>query len=64
MKKLEEVLPYDSFFRVHKSYIVNVDVIRQFSAREIIVAGIKFHLVVLKNNAFLVYAIGLSRVNI
>ena len=52
MKKLEEVLPYDSFFRVHKSYIVNVDVIRQFSAREIIVAGIKIPLSRFKKQRF------------
>jgi len=52
MKKLEEVLPTDRFFRVHKSFIVNVDLIHQFTAREIEVAGNKIPLSRFKKQRF------------
>ena len=52
MKKLEEVLPTDRFFRVHKSFIVNVELIQQFTAKEIEVAGNKIPLSRFKKQRF------------
>ena len=52
MKKLESLLPVDRFFRVHKSFIVNVELIHQFSAKEIDVAGNKIPLSRFKKQRF------------
>ena len=35
MKKMEERLP-DSFMRIHRSYIVNLDIIREVSKNRIV----------------------------
>lgn len=52
MKKLEEALPSDRFFRVHKSFIINVELVRQFNAREIEIVGNKIPLSRFKKQRF------------
>ena len=52
MKKLENALPSERFFRVHKSFIINSDVINQFTAKEIEVAGKKIPLSRFKKQRF------------
>ena len=65
MKKLEEVLPEKRFFRVHKSFIVNAKMVNQFSAREIIVAGMKIPLSRFKKQRFFSFMqSALGRINI
>lgn len=39
MKKIEEALPKDSFMRVHRSYLVNLDKIKEISKMRIVYDG-------------------------
>jgi DNA-binding LytR/AlgR family response regulator len=40
LQELEQLLPELNFLRIHRSYIVNIDKIRAFSANEIEIAGV------------------------
>lgn len=55
MKKIEELLPKDLFFRTHKSFIVNSKKIQNFTAKEVILKKIKVPLSRFKKQAFISY---------
>jgi DNA-binding LytR/AlgR family response regulator len=53
MKKIEELLPEEFFFRTHKSFIVNSKKIENFTAREVVLKKIKVPLSRFKKQAFI-----------
>lgn len=55
MKKIEELLPQDLFFRTHKSFIVNSKKIENFTAKEVVLKNIKVPLSRFKKQAFISY---------
>ena len=55
MKKIEELLPEDLFFRTHKSFIVNSKKIENFTAKEVVLKKIKVPLSRFKKQAFISY---------
>ena len=56
MKKIEELLPKDLFFRTHKSFIVNSKKIENFSAKEVVLKEIKVPLSRFKTSLYFLYA--------
>ena len=52
MKKMEQCLPTDLFFRCHKSYIVNTKKILHYTGKEIILKDIKVPLSRFRKGAF------------
>ena len=55
MKKIEELLPKELFFRTHKSFIVNSKKIENFTAKEVVLKKIKVPLSRFKKQAFISY---------
>ena len=55
MKKIEELLPKDLFFRTHKSFIVNSKKIENFTAKEVVLKKIKVPLSRFKKKAFITH---------
>lgn len=55
MKKIEENLPSELFFRTHKSYIINAEKIESFNAKEVFLKNIKVPLSRFKKHAFITY---------
>ncbi len=53
MKKMEDLLPKEQFFRSHKSYIVNTQKIESFTAKEILLKKIKVPLSRFRRQAFI-----------
>lgn len=53
MKKIEELLPEEFFFRTHKSFIVNTKKIENFTAREVVLKKIKVPLSRFKKQTFI-----------
>lgn len=52
MKKIEELLPSEQFFRTHKSFIVNATKIAHFNATEIVVEKFKLPISRLRKKRF------------
>ena len=52
MKKVESLLPKESFFRIHKSYIINLTKVTQYKGQEVAMGALKFPLSRLKKEAF------------
>lgn len=55
MKKIEELLPEELFFRTHKSFIVNTKKIEHFTANEVVLNKLKVPLSRFKKQAFISY---------
>ena len=55
MKKIEELLPQDLFFRTHKSFIVNSKKIENYTAKEVVLKNIKVPLSRFKKQSFISY---------
>lgn len=55
MKKIEELLPEELFFRTHKSFIVNSKKIENFTAKEVVLKKIKVPLSRFKKKAFITH---------
>jgi two-component system, LytTR family, response regulator len=55
MKKIEELLPEELFFRTHKSFIVNSKKIQNFTAKEVVLKKIKVPLSRFKKQAFIAH---------
>lgn len=53
MKKIEERLPSNQFYRTHKSYIVNANKIIQYTAKEVVLEKIKIPLSRFRKKDFL-----------
>jgi DNA-binding LytR/AlgR family response regulator len=53
MKKMEDLLPEELFFRTHKSFIVNSKKIENFNAKEIALKKVKIPLSRFKKQAFI-----------
>ena len=52
MKKIESLLPKESFFRIHKSYIINLTKVTQYKGQEVAMGAIKLPLSRFKKEAF------------
>ena len=52
MKKIESLLPKESFFRIHKSYIINLTKVTQYKGQEVAMGTIKLPLSRFKKEAF------------
>lgn len=52
MKKVESLLPKESFFRIHKSYIINLTKVTQYKGQEVAMGALKFPLSRFKKEAF------------
>lgn len=50
MKSIEESLPHDSFFRVHKSYIINLSAIKSITGNSIEITNAADTIVISKQN--------------
>ena len=46
LKSIEELLPEETFFRIHKSYLINLNLIKRYNK-------IDGHQVLMENNVFL-----------
>ena len=55
MKKIEELLPQELFFRTHKSYIINNKMIESYNAKEIVLKKMRVPLSRFKKQAFMDY---------
>ena len=55
MKKIEELLPEELFFRTHKSFIVNSKKIENFNAKEVALKKVKIPLSRFKRQAFIAF---------
>ena len=53
MKKMEDLLPEELFFRTHKSFIVNSKKIENFNAKEVVLKKVKIPLSRFKKQAFI-----------
>lgn len=57
LKKIEEVLSYDLFFRVNRKYLINIFHIKEYSRNKkdkiILINGQEFHLARRRKSAFL-----------
>ena len=55
MKKIEELLPQELFFRTHKSYIINNKMIESYNAKEIVLKKMRVPLSRFKKQTFMDY---------
>lgn len=55
MKKIEELLPEELFFRTHKSFIVNSKKIENFNTKEVALKKVKIPLSRFKKQAFIAF---------
>ena len=55
MKKIEELLPEELFFRTHKSYIINNQKIESYNTKEIVLKKMRVPLSRFKKQAFMDY---------